>query len=98
MFGPYSYLMQRPPEELEGSMPESLAMMVSFLLRQLRAARALQADEKLKAKNAHDEVDYLRNLNKVANKEIQRLTKELLELKEAWILSPSAKPKKRRKK
>lgn len=69
-------LFDYPKKYLEETIPESLAMMVSFLLSQLR-------DAKTKEKAARDEADRLRNVNEIANKEIQRLTKELLERKEA---------------
>ncbi len=69
-------------DEMEASMPESLAAMVSFLLQQLREARSeCTRLRKLKEKSDNDNA-LTQRVNDNANKEIQRLTAEVMKLRE----------------
>ena len=67
----------------EETIPESLAMMVSFLLRRLRRERQSREDAEKECKRLQSDATAARNELDGANKELQRLTKELLELRGA---------------
>ena len=91
MFVHYPYLMQQPAENLEDSIPESLAMMVSFLWKQLRTARERERSARDETTRMLEELRIEREVRRKAEVREGELRSELAQFKEA-------KPAKRGKK